>query len=92
MLRRDQRARGPVCRRSKKSPTDQALGYSRGGFGSKLHLIYDGHATPLGVVLTRGEAHECKSAEPLVDAVKIGRRKRPGTVAGDKGYSSEKAR
>ncbi len=63
------------------------MGYSRGGFGSKLHLICDGNATPLGAVLTRGEAHECKSAEPLVDAVKIGRRKRPVRVAGDKGYS-----
>jgi len=38
-------------------------------------------------VLTRGEAHECKSAQTLVDAVKIGRRRRPGTIAGDKGYS-----
>jgi transposase len=43
--------------------------------------------TPLAAVLTPGQAHECKSAETLVDAVKIGRRKRPSVVAGDKGYS-----
>jgi len=38
-------------------------------------------------VLTPGQAHESKSAEALVDAVKIGRRTRPRRVAGDKGYS-----
>jgi transposase len=47
----------------------------------------DGGAAPLAAVLTAGEAHESKSAEALVDAVKIGRRKRPGLVCGDKGYS-----
>jgi transposase len=41
----------------------------------------------LAAVLTPGEAHECKSAEALVDAVKVGRRRRPGRVGGDKGYS-----
>lgn len=38
-------------------------------------------------MLTAGQAHECKSVEALVDGVKIGRRKRPGMIAGDKGYS-----
>lgn len=47
----------------------------------------DGNATPLAAVLTGGEAHECKSAEALVDAARIGRRTRPGLIAGDKGYS-----
>jgi transposase len=76
-----------MCRRSQKTSADQALGYSRGGFGSKLHLICDGHGTPLAAVLTGGQSHESQSAQTLVDAVKIGRRRRPGRVAGDKGYS-----
>jgi len=38
-------------------------------------------------VLTPGQAHESKSAQALVDAVKVGRRRRPARVAGDKGYS-----
>jgi transposase len=63
------------------------LGYSRGGFGSKLHLICDGNGAPLAAVLTAGQANESKSAVPLVDAVRIGRRRRPRRVAGDKGYS-----
>jgi transposase len=77
-----------VCRGGQKtSGGPQALGYSRGGFGSKLHLICDGRGTPLAAVLTPGQAHESKSAEALVDAVRIGRRTRPKRVAGDKGYS-----
>jgi transposase len=47
----------------------------------------DGNATPLTALLTPGQAHECKSAAGLVDAVKISRRKRPRRIAGDKGYS-----
>ena len=74
-------------RGGQKTSGPQALGYSRGGFGSKLHLICDGRGTPLAAVLTPGQAHESKSAEALVDAVKIGRRTRPRRVAGDKGYS-----
>jgi transposase len=38
-------------------------------------------------VLTAGQCHECKSAEALVDAVRVGGRRRPRRVAGDKGYS-----
>lgn len=38
-------------------------------------------------MLTPGQAHESKSAEALVDAVKVGRRSRPKRVAGDRGYS-----
>ena len=74
-------------RGGKKTSGPQALGYSRGGFGSKLHLICDGRGTPLAAVLTPGQAHESKSAEALVDAVRVGRRTRPKRVAGDKGYS-----
>lgn len=38
-------------------------------------------------MLTPGQAHESKSVEALIDAVRIGRRTRPKRVAGDKGYS-----
>jgi transposase len=50
-------------------------------------VICDGNGCPLAAVLTAGQANESKSAEALVDAVKVGRRRRPKRVAGDKGYS-----
>jgi transposase len=48
---------------SRASPEDHALGRSRGGFGTKLHLVVDGHGIPLSAVVTAGRAHESKSLE-----------------------------
>lgn len=66
------------------------MGRSRGGFGSKLHLVCDGRGTPLAVVLSGGQRNECEFAERVLEAVRVpsrvGRR-RPGALAGDKGYS-----
>jgi transposase len=47
----------------------------------------DANGTPLAAVLTAGQCHESKSVEALVDAVKVGRRRRPTHGVGDKGYS-----
>lgn len=42
---------------------------------------------PLGAVLTAGQAHESQAFEALMNTVRIGRRRRPHAVAGDRGYS-----
>jgi transposase len=68
-------------------PSDHALGRSRGGFGTKIHLVTDGTGLPLAVELSPGQAHESKYVAPVLNAVRIGRRQRPAAVAGDKGYS-----
>lgn len=74
-------------------PEDHALGRSRGGFGSKFHLMTDGRGTPLNVVLTAGQVHESTQFRALL----LGRRP-PGHVgwpmalAGDKAYSSREIR
>jgi transposase len=47
---------------------------------------------PLGVLVTAGQSHESKSFEALLDTVRIGRRRRPDAVAGDKGYSYPRIR
>jgi len=81
-------------RRRLGEPPDHALGRSRGGFTTKLHLVTDGRGLPLAVELSAGEAAESKYAAPVLSAVTIpppeGRRGRPRTrpamVAGDKGY------
>ncbi len=39
-------------------PADHALGRSRGGFSTKLHLLCDRHGHPLHFHLTAGQAHE----------------------------------
>ena len=78
-------------------PDDHALGRSRGGFGSKLHLVADGHGLPLAVHVTAGQVHESTQFEAVLNRIRIpqplGRpRTRPAAVAGDKGYSYPRIR
>src|SRR6476646_10627541 len=87
-------------RRKKGSCTangDEALGRSRGGFSTKLHLAFDGHGRPLSIVLTAGQRHDSTQLESTLDGIRVPRgrgrpRKRPDQVAGDKGYSYPKCR
>lgn len=41
---------------------NQALGRSRGGFGSKIHLVTDGHGLPLSFCLSPGQSAEISYA------------------------------
>ncbi len=73
-------------------PVDHALGRSRGGFSTKLHLLVDGKGLPLVVEVTPGQRHESTCFEKVVRAVRISQPKgrprcRPRRLAGDKGYS-----
>jgi len=73
---------------------EQALGRSRGGFSTKLHLRCDGHGRPVAFHLTGGERHDLLGAEPLFEggALRTGRRGRPRwkpeAVIADKAYSA----
>ena len=85
-------------RRRLGEPRDHALGRSRGGFTTKLHLVTDGTGLPLAVALSAGQAHESRYLEQVLDAVHLPprtggrRRRRPGALAGDKGYSYPRIR
>jgi transposase len=73
-------------------PDDHALGRSRGGFGTKVHVVTAGNGLPLAVEVTAGQRHASKAFEPVLHAVRVpqrrGRpRRRPKRLAGDKGYS-----
>ncbi len=46
-------------------PPDHVLGYSRGGFTSKIHIIRDGNGLPLWFSLTAGQTHESQVLKPL---------------------------
>lgn len=75
----------------------EALGRSRGGFTTKLHLAADGCGRPLAVCLTAGQRHESTQLEPVLDSIRVPRprgrpRKRPDQSALDKGYSYPKCR
>jgi transposase len=72
-------------------PEDHALGYSRGGFGTKIALLGDQHGIPLGVYVTAGQRHESTAFEPTMGRVLLphrrGHRFWPEKLGADKGYS-----
>lgn len=73
-------------------PQDHALGRSRGGFGSKLHLVCDRRGTPLAACLSPGQRHDSRSFEFLMQSVRVplrhgNCRRRPSALCGDKAYS-----
>lgn len=76
----------------------EALGRSKGGFSTKIHLRCDGHGLPITFLLTVGERHEAVVFEQLMEQGAVKRegsgrpRLRPKRVVGDKGYSSRKIR
>lgn len=78
-------------------PEDHALGRSRGGYGSKFHLVTDSQGVPLAVEITAGQRHESTQFEKVLEGIAIPRRigrprKRPKRLAGDKGYSYPRIR
>lgn len=76
----------------------EALGRSRGGFTTKIHLRAEGEGKPIAILVTAGQTNEQSAFGALMEigAVKrAGRgrpRIRPERVVGDKGYSSKKIR
>ncbi len=76
----------------------EALGRSRGGLTTKLHLAVDGRGLPMAVLLTAGQAGDNPQLLPLLDSVSVARpgsgrpRKRPDRVVADKAYSHPSTR
>jgi transposase len=72
----------------------EALGRSRGGLTSKIHLLADARCRPLARVTSAGQRHDSLAFLPLLGQLKITRsgpgrpRTRPGRALGDKAYSS----
>jgi transposase len=67
-----------------REPADHALGRSRGGWGSKLHLTCDAHGTITAFRLTAGQIQECTEAIARLETVHISHRHRPRHLAGDR--------
>jgi transposase len=71
----------------------EALGRSRGGFSTKVHVRAEGGGKPLALVVSGGERHESRYVEALLDSGRVRRRARgrprmrPRCLVGDRGYS-----
>ncbi|MFA7766382.1 IS5 family transposase [Streptomyces sp. NRRL S-448] len=78
-------------------PADHALGRSRGGLTTKIHLAADGRCRPLAFVLTPGQAGDAPASPQVMAAIRVGQpkgrpRTRPAVVLADKAYSSRAIR
>ncbi|MFP3443533.1 MULTISPECIES: IS5 family transposase [Pseudomonas] len=92
------RASSGAGKRGPDEPADHALGRSRGGLTTKIHMLCDANGTPLRFLLSSGQASDISYAQPLLDEVSIpssqrGRpRKRCKWLLADKGYDAEALR
>lgn len=65
----------------------QAIGKSRGGNSTKIHLVVDSYGLPIDFEITGGQVNDIKVAPELVDRLPLGE-----VVIADKGYDSEALR
>ena len=79
-----------------KEPEDHAIGRSRGGLSTKIHILCDRNGNPLHFLLTAGQIHE----STVLDEILIGADKQllnadrkpiawPLALGGDKGYRAK---
>jgi transposase len=82
----------------KNSEHSEALGRSRGGLTTKIHLAADGHCRPVSRITTPGQRHDSIGFRAVLAGVRIARpaggppRIRPDHVLADKAYSSKAIR
>lgn len=92
------RPRPPACSGGAKGGGDQALGRSRGGWGTKLHLRTERGGNPVTWTLPAGQAHEATPVTALLEHGAVVRpgggrpRLRPERVAGDTGDTGRSIR
>jgi transposase len=74
-------------------PADHALGRSRGGWTTKLHVACEDSCLVMSMLLTAGQAGDSPQFAAVLDRIDISRpgsraRRRPHRVLADKAYSS----
>lgn len=66
---------------------ERAIGRSRGGNTTKIHIAADAHGYPIDFEITGGEVHDAKAAPEVIRKLD-----RAEHLIGDKGYDSEEIR
>ncbi len=67
--RLDDQPRSPARRGRKRGALSNAIGRSRGGPSTKVHLIVDALGLPVAFTITEGQRNDSISAVPLVERV-----------------------
>jgi len=89
--RRTPHRAGHVCRANigaapahKKAGENQAIGKSKGGLSTKIHVLVDALGNPLKIVLTAGQVHDLAGADALVPGMEA------EALLADKAYDADK--
>ncbi|WP_430378163.1 IS5 family transposase [Streptomyces sp. B1-3] len=93
IVRAHQHAAGARKRGPRPANGDHAIGRSRGGLTTKIHLAADARCRPLAFVLTAGQAGDAPAFTDVMARLRVPRqrgrpRTRPDVVLADKAYSS----
>lgn len=86
LARLDDCSSPPTCGGRKRGQDSQALGRSRGGFSTKIHVAVNDKGQPAKLHLTEGQRHDVTCGEILLEGLE------PDFVIGDKGYDSDPLR
>ncbi|MFG3365033.1 transposase [Streptomyces sp. NPDC048156] len=76
----------------------EALGRSRGGLTTKIHVAAEGRCRPLSLLITPGQRADCTQFEPVMGKIRVPRtgvgrpRRIPDSVSADKAYSNRTIR
>jgi transposase len=73
----------PQAQKKNGGQANQALGRSRGGFSTKVHVTVDGLGNPLRLRLTAGQCHDITQAVDLVDGFNFEH------LIADRGYAAQ---
>ena len=71
------------CAKKNGGQQSQALGRSRGGFSTKVHIAVDALGNPLRFILTPGQSHDSPQADALIEGYST------QALIADKGYDSK---
>src|SRR5215510_9743733 len=76
----------PTCGRRKRGIQGQAIGRSRGGLSTKIHIAVDALGNVLRLLYTAGQVHESTQAEALIAGLTA------QNILGDKAFDSNQFR
>lgn len=82
----DDQPRAPACGGWKRGAQAEAIGRSRGGRSTKVHLVVDALGLPIDFAITVGERHDSQPAPGLITRVS------PQILLADKAYDTNNIR
>ncbi|MFE3760447.1 IS5 family transposase [Streptomyces sp. NPDC059104] len=97
IVRAHQHAAGARQKGPRQASPSHALGRSRGGLTTKIHLAADSRCRPLAFVITPGQAGDAPAFDQVMARIRVPRpvgrpRTTPAAVLADKAYSSRAIR